>query len=58
MFGGLDLQVTPKVQAMVEWLNGTLYFGGRVGVGQGIRAELGSYDGNIGGGISYAAALK
>ena len=58
VFGGIDLQVTPKVQAMVEWLNGTLYFGGRVGVGQGIRAEIGSYDGNIGGGVSYAAALK
>jgi hypothetical protein len=58
VFGGLDMQVTPKVQAMVEWLNGNLYFGGRVGLGQGIRAELGSYDGNFGGGVSYAAALK
>jgi len=58
VFGGLDLQVTPKIQAMVEWLNGNFYFGGRVGVGAGLRAELGSYDGEIGGGISYAAALK
>lgn len=58
VFGGLDMQVTPKIQAMVEWLNGNLYFGGRVGVGPGIRAELGSYDGDFGGGISYAMALK
>jgi hypothetical protein len=58
LFGGLDMQVTPKVQAMVEWLNGATYFGGRVGLGLGFRAELGSYDGHIGGGISYAAGLR
>jgi hypothetical protein len=57
IFGGVDLQVTPKIQAMVEWLNGDLYFGGRLGVGAGLRAELGSYNGNFGGGISYAAAI-
>jgi hypothetical protein len=58
IFGGVDLQVTPKIQAMAEWLNGNVYFGGRIGLGQGIRAELGSYDGDFGGGVSYAAALK
>jgi hypothetical protein len=58
IFGGVDFQVTPKIQAMAEWLNGNLYFGGRIGLGQGIRAELGSYDGDFGGGVSYAAALK
>ena len=58
VFGGVDLMVTPKIQAMAEWLNGNLYYGGRIGLGQGIRAELGSYDGDFGGGVSYAAALK
>jgi hypothetical protein len=58
LFGGLDMQVTPKVQAMVEWLHGGTYFGGRFGVGLGLQAELGSYDGHIGGGISYAAGLR
>jgi len=57
IFGGLDLQVTPRVQLMVEWISGNFNFGGRVGFGSGIRAELGSYDGEFGGGISYAAAL-
>jgi hypothetical protein len=58
IFGGVDLQVTPKIQAMAEWLNGNLFAGGRLGISSGVRAELGSYDGHIGGGISYAAALK
>jgi hypothetical protein len=58
IFGGVDLQITPKVQAMVEWLNGNLFAGGRFGISSGVRAELGSYDGDFGGGISYAAALK
>ena len=31
---------------------------GRLGINSGVRAELGSYDGHIGGGISYAAALR
>jgi len=58
IFGGLDLQVTPKVQAMIEWLNGNLYAGGRIGITSGVRIELGSYDGDFGGGVSYAAALR
>jgi hypothetical protein len=57
IFGGLDLQVTPQVQLMAEWISGSFNFGGRIGLGTGIRAELGSYDGEFGGGISYAAAL-
>jgi hypothetical protein len=58
IFGGVDLQVTPKIQAMAEWLNGDLFAGGRFGISSGVRAELGSYNGRIGGGVSYAAALK
>ena len=58
IFGGVDLQVTPKIQAMVEWLNGDLFAGGRLGISSGVRAELGSYDGHIGGGVSYAASLR
>jgi hypothetical protein len=58
IFGGVDVQITPKIQAMAEWLNGDLFAGGRFGISSGVRAELGSYDGHIGGGISYAAALK
>jgi hypothetical protein len=58
VLGGVDLQLQQNVQVMVEWLAGNLFFGGRVGFGKGIRAELGSYDGDFGGGISYAAAMK
>jgi len=57
ILGGLDLQVTPKVQLMAEWIAGDFTFGGRVALGAGIRAELGSYDGEFGGGLSYAATL-
>jgi hypothetical protein len=58
VFGGLDLQVTQNVQAIAEWVAGDFNFGARLGFGQGIRADLGSYDGEFGGGISYAAALR
>jgi Exopolysaccharide biosynthesis protein YbjH len=58
IFGGLDVQITPQIQAMVEWIAGDVNFGGRIGFGNGIRAELGSYDGEFGGGVSYAAALR
>jgi hypothetical protein len=58
IFGGVDLTVTPKIQVMAEWLNGDLFAGARFGISSGVRAELGSYDGDIGGGLSYAAALK
>jgi hypothetical protein len=58
VFGGLDLQVTQNVQAIAEWVAGDFNFCARLGFGQGIRADLGSYDGEFGGGISYAAALR
>jgi hypothetical protein len=43
---------------MVEGIGGDVTFGARFGLGTGIRAELGSYDGDFGGGISYAAVLR
>jgi hypothetical protein len=58
VFGGLDLQVTQNIQAIVEWISGNVNYGARLGFGSGLRAELGSYDGEFGGGISYAAALR
>lgn len=58
IFGGLDLQITQNIQAIVEWINGNLNAGARVGFGKGIRAELASYDGEFGGGISYATLLR
>jgi hypothetical protein len=58
LFGGLDLQFTENIQGMVEWLSGDFTVGARFGLGRGLRAELASYDGDFGGGISYATALK
>jgi hypothetical protein len=55
---GLDLQLTEQVQAIVEGIGGDITFGARFGLGQGFRAELASYDGDFGGGISYAMALR
>lgn len=58
IFWGLDLQLTEQVQAILEGIGGDITFGARFGLGQGIRAELASYDGDFGGGISYAMALR
>jgi hypothetical protein len=58
VFWGLDLSLTPQIQAMVEGIGGDVTFGARFGLGSGLRAELASYDGEFGGGISYAAALR
>jgi hypothetical protein len=58
VFGGVDLQVTQNVQAIAEWINGDLNAGARLGLGKGIRVDLGSYDGRFGGGVSFATLLK
>jgi hypothetical protein len=58
VFWGLDLAVTPKIQAMVEGIGSDVTFGARFGLAAGVRVELASYDGDFGGGISYAASLK
>jgi hypothetical protein len=55
---GLDMMVTPKIQAILEGIGGDITFGARFGLGKGVRAELASYDGEFGGGISYAASLR
>jgi hypothetical protein len=57
LFGGLDLQLTENIVAMAEWLDGEFFIGARAGFGRGLVAELGSYDGEFGGGISFAQAL-
>ncbi len=58
VFAGVDLQVTQNIQAMVEWISGDVNFGARLGLGKGVRVDLASYDGNFGGGVSYAAGLR
>jgi hypothetical protein len=58
IFWGLDVQLTEQIQAMVEGIGSEITVGARFGLGQGFRAELGSYDGEFGGGISYAMALR
>jgi hypothetical protein len=56
-FGGIAAQLPFHFQAMGEWLDGHFYYGGRYSFGTGVRAEVGSYHGHFGGGVSYAAAL-
>jgi hypothetical protein len=58
IFWGLDVQLTEQVQAMVEGIGSDITFGARFGLGQGFRAELASYDGDFGGGISYGMSLR
>ena len=55
IIGGGDLLISPRILLMGEYDGDKFNFGVRAGLTPEIRVELGDYDSNFGGGISYRA---
>jgi hypothetical protein len=55
VIGGADFLLNPRVLLMGEYDGDKVNFGVRAGLTPEIRVELGSYDSDFGGGISYRA---
>jgi Exopolysaccharide biosynthesis protein YbjH len=57
VIGGADFSITNNISLMGEYDGDDVNFGGRIGLGRGVRVDLAVLNGDFGAGLSYAAGF-